>query len=406
MLNKWLQKISALHPKSIDLGLERVRTVAHRLGITKCCPLITVAGTNGKGSVVAGLEAIYLQANYRVGAFTTPYLFKFNEIVRIQGQEATDEQFIQAFQLIDAARKEISLTVFEFNTLAALLIFQAADLDLWILEVGLGGRLDAVNLLDADIAIVTSIDIDHAEILGDTREKIAKEKAGIFRRGRPAICGDFSPPITLMEEANRIQAIWYCQNEHFKFTVQQTDWVWEGLNNRWRLPFPKLALQNMSTVLMAIELLLPIFPLVEQDLYTALSKVTLPARIQVIPGEVTTILDVSHNPASAQWLKNYLVNNPGTGKTLAVFSMLADKDILTTLNMMQKAIDEWFVAPLLFERAASLPYLKTAFQRAGISAVKFFLTIKEAYEMAQAHSQIDDRIVAFGSFHTIAEIKH
>lgn len=403
-LKEWLDWMPSAHHLSMDLSLERVSEVARRLKLSRPGKVITVAGTNGKGSCVAGLEAIYLNAGFRVGAYTSPILFKHNEYIRIQGNEVGDEAFCSAFEQIESVRDGISLTVFEFNTLAALILFQQARLDIWLLEVGLGGRYDATNVIDADIAIVTSIGIDHVEWLGDTREKIAYEKAGIFRRGKPAICGDFCPPHTLIDYARELGVPLFCQNKEFGFQKNETNWDWWRENKLFSpLPLTKLALQNMSTVLMAVDLLQDQFPVSLEKIKQALSTVSLTGRIQVFKTDVIQIMDVSHNPASAEFLVNYLKENPNN-KTRAVFSMLKDKDILTTILTVKNWIDEWYVAPLMGPRAASREQLNFAFQSAHVEKIELFDNIEEAFRAAIQQSKKDERIVVFGSFHTVAAI--
>lgn len=405
-LSDWLDWIKEIHVKPMDLGLARVGTVAKRMNLLHAnCPIVTVAGTNGKGSTVAGLEAIYLAAGYRVGVFTSPFLFKFNEQVKIANQAVTDEVLSQAFQKIDDARGEITLTPFEFNTLAALEIFSHAKLDIIILEVGLGGRLDAVNIVDADVAIVTSIGVDHADYLGDTREKIAYEKAGIFRKDKIAICGDFHPPQSLMDYAHQIDAVLFCQNLQYGYETDGFTWNWWSETNRFEnLPDCRLALQNMSTVLMAVEVLQSKLPVKRDAIETALQIVTLPGRLQVIEGEINQIFDVSHNPAAVEFLVTYLKKHPCSGKTRAVFSMLADKDIHGTLWVIKDFIDEWYIAPLTSERAASIKVLEYCFRKTGIETFYPCDTVLNAYQAALKNSQKGDRIIVFGSFHTVAEV--
>ena len=402
-LDMWLAHICDQHKQPIDLGLERVRQVAADLNLLNpSYSVITVGGTNGKGSTVAGLEASFLAARYRVGAFTSPF-YRFNELVRINGVETGDEDFIQAFSRIERARGKVTLTQFEFNTLAALDIFQRAGIDIAILEVGLGGRLDAVNIIDADVAVTTSIALDHTALLGATRESIAREKAGIFRSNKPAVCGDFDPPMTLIDYAREINAPLFCQDKQFGFEKTASAWNWWSENTRLDdLPLPRLALQNMSTVLMVIELLQKTVPVRNNALRSALRKVHLSGRIQVIPDEVTRILDVSHNPAAAEFLAAYLRKNPPRGKIRAVFSMLADKDIPQTIQVIQDCIDEWHIAPLQTERATPLPALENYFRENAIHAVYSYDSVKAAYRAAQTAAAKGDYIVVFGSFHTVA----
>ena len=282
-INQWVLWVGSLHGKEMDLSLERVQAAAMKLNLLDPKPpIITVAGTNGKGSCVRGLEAIYRQAGYKTGAFTSPQLLRINELIRINGLEIDDNSLCKAFEKIAPICNEVPLTLFEFNTLAAFIIFNEAELDVWILEVGLGGRYDAVNVMDADLAIIASIDLDHMEWLGDTREKIALEKAGIFRSGKPAVCGDFNPPHTLLEYAHQNQVPLYCQNKDFLFNKNQSGWSWSYQDKVLRdLPLPQLALQNMSTVLMAIALMQERLPVDEHSIRCALQEVQLTGRIQI-----------------------------------------------------------------------------------------------------------------------------
>ena len=405
-LSEWLTWIKTLHPVEMDLSLERVTEIAKRLHLLNpAYTVVTVAGTNGKGSCVAGLEAIYLAAGYQVGAFTSPYLFQYNEQVRIQGIAVDDDDFCQAFEKVADACQEITLTPFEFTALAAFVIFQQANLDIVILEVGLGGRWDAVNVMDADVALVTSIAIDHAAILGNTREEIGREKSGIFRKNKPVVCGDFDPPLSIINHAADLSSPIFCQGREFKFIDEKNSWTWQSEKNKFEnLPLSFLALQNMSTVLMAVELLQEKFPITRNTIDRALSTVNLPGRIQIIPGDVTQIFDVSHNPAAAEFLVNKLRHQSCNGKTRAVFSMLADKDIVSTISIMDELIDEWFVAPLAVPRGASHSVLTESFQKAAIKNVASHAMIAEAYQAAMNKSVIGDRVIVFGSFHTVSGV--
>lgn len=405
-LNAWLSWVKTQHIKEIDLSLERVQEMALRLNLLKPTHVVvTVAGTNGKGSTVAGLEAIYLAGGYRVGAFTSPYLFQYNEQIRIHGVAVADDVLCDAFERITQAAHSFRLTQFELGTLAALLIFAESNLDLAILEVGLGGRFDAVNVMDADIAIITSIGIDHVEWLGNTREAIAREKAGIMRPHAPAICGDLEPPITLVDYADQIMAPLFCQDKEFGFIEKDHCWDW------WRsdlilhdLPLPALALQNMSSVLMAVDLLQKRLPVSRDAIHKALSEVFLPGRIQAIPGDICHIFDVSHNPASVEWLADFLQKNPIDGQTHAVFSMLADKDIVSSIQAIQKCINFWYSGALSVERAAPVELLGSCFRKAGVNEVNFYESISSAYQAAFKKALVGDRIVVFGSFHTVASV--
>lgn len=405
-LYEWLNWINSIHIKEIELGLDRVKAVAERLQLLSLpCPVIIVGGTNGKGSTVAGLEAIYRAEGYQVGAFTTPFLFKHNEEVRINQEMASDTAFCEAFEKIEAVRGDISLTPFEYHTLAALLIFNRYPLDVWLLEVGLGGRLDAVNIIDADVAIVTSIGIDHVEWLGPTRESIGFEKAGIFRKNKPAVCGDKNPPKTLIEHAKQIKALLYCQGKEFTYQDQGSHWSWTSDQIHYTdLPLTTLAMQNMATVLMAITLLQSKLAVSETAIKKGLANVRLTGRIQIMPGPITFIYDVSHNPDSVVLLATRLHEMPSSGKTLGVFSMLGDKDIVESIKMIKDEIDIWYVAPLVTPRAATLETLQSSFAKAKVDEVNYCTIIQEALKQATLKAKEGDRIIIFGSFHTIASV--
>lgn len=405
-MNEWLTWITSLHPADIELGLDRVREVAAKLQLlSPGCPVITVAGTNGKGSTVAGLESIYRTAGFRVGAFTSPFLFKHNEQVRVDGELASDEEFCIAFEKIEAVRGHISLTTFEFFTLAALLIFKQHKLDVLILEVGLGGRLDAVNIIDADVAVITSIALDHTEWLGPTLEDIAREKAGILRENKFVVCGEIDPPAALLEIAQKLETKFFCQDVDFHFRESMMGWNWTYQHIRYDdLPLTTLAIQNMSTVLMVVTLMQNRLPVSTKAIHKGLVDAKLMGRIQIVNGPIMEIFDVSHNPASVSFLANRLKKIPCHGKTHAVFSMLADKDIVESINAIKGTIDTWYVAPLSAKRAAAYERLSNAFYQADIRAVTLFSDIVEAYEVAKLKSELGDRIVVFGSFHTVADV--
>jgi dihydrofolate synthase/folylpolyglutamate synthase len=405
-LTQWCDYIATVHELAMQLGLERAREVATRLDLLNpTASVITIAGTNGKGSNVAGLEAIYIAQGYKVGAFTSPYLLRLNEEIRIQGEEVTDAALCAAFEKIEAAREKVTLTVFEFNTLAALLIFKGVGCDVILLEVGLGGRLDAVNIIDADAAVVTSIAIDHAAILGDTRELIAREKAGIFRSGKPVVCGDFAPPESLRACARELSAPFFCVNENFYFHEAANAWGWESEKNYFEnLPLPPLALQNMATVLMTVEVMQARLPVLRPALDTAFRKINLAGRIQILPGTVTKIFDVAHNPAAVQLLADKISHQKISGKTHAVFSMLGDKDIPSALREIKHLIDVWHIAELTAPRAASLAKLREAFSAENINAVSVLQSVEEAYENALALAKLGDCVIVFGSFYTVAAV--
>src|SRR3990167_4735297 len=406
-LNEWLTFISSIHTTEIDLTLARVSKVAKQLRILQpACPVIIVGGTNGKGSTVKGLESIYLTAGYKVGTFTSPFLFQFNEQIRIQGKDAQDKVICDAFFQIEAARGSISLTPFEFHTLAALFIFTQQNLDIWILEVGLGGRLDAVNIINADIAIVTTVAMDHIDYLGSTREEIGWEKAGIFRENKAALCGDFNPPKSLMNYAEKIGAPLFFQGTDFRYREETTHWSWQWQDTYYDiLPFSILATQNMSTVLMAITLLQQQLIVPQQAIQSGLMTTKLTGRQEIVSGPITHIYDVSHNPAAIAFLAQRLMQLPCIGKTHAVFSMLSDKDLVASLYEIALHIDQWYVGQISHQRGAVLAMLQVGFQQASlIEKTDFFTTLSMAYQAALQKAQPGDRIVIFGSFHTVAEV--
>jgi dihydrofolate synthase/folylpolyglutamate synthase len=417
-LDDWLTRLESLHPKAIEMGLDRVSQVAHRLGIRFDCPVITVGGTNGKGSTCAMLEAMLLQGGYRVGLYTSPHLLHFNERARINGELASDEALCASFEAIESVRQEVSLTYFEFTTLAILNYFAKAGLDAVILEVGLGGRLDAVNLIDADVAIVTSVDLDHQDYLGDTREKIGFEKAGIFRSGRTAICSDPSPPQSLLDHAAAIGADLWLFGRDFNYSGDRQQWNYGGRQQRRNaLAYPSLRganqLLNASAALAALEALRERLPLGAQEVRSGLVMVELPARFQVLPGRPTVILDVAHNPHAAATLSQNLDQMGFHAYTHAVFGAMADKDIAGILAQLVERIDHWYLTDLPLPRAASATSLAEALAKAGVvpstasgaeRSVQCFATPAEAYAAARGRATENDRIAVFGSFFTVAGV--
>lgn len=405
-LPEWLCYLRSLHKEQIHLGLERVQHVLKALHIARfSCPVITVAGTNGKGSTVRGLEAIYHRAGYKVATFTSPPLFSYNEQIRINEVPVDDHCIINAFSRITQIEGFESLTPFEFQTIAALLIFSANPLDVIILEVGLGGRLDAVNAIDADIAVITSISLDHTEWLGTTRNAIAYEKAGIFRAGIPAVIGENDIPESIYQVASERHSTLYRQNVEFSFQQHDQTWTWSWDDlTLFDLPQPSLLLQNMSTVLMVAMLLQDRLPVSEECLRETLKEVRLPGRIEVEKGPITHIFDVSHNPASVALLSTFLHAHPIRGKTIAVFSMLSDKDIQESIRCIHMEIDEWWIAPLNDPRAAAVDVISELLKNQA-AVYHIADSIKTAYQEANNHSKIGDRIIIFGSFHTVKEAR-
>ncbi|NLC35168.1 MAG: bifunctional tetrahydrofolate synthase/dihydrofolate synthase [Alcaligenaceae bacterium] len=350
-LSQWLSYLETLHPKAIDMGLERITEVARRLNLTLPCVRITVGGTNGKGSTCAMLEAIYLAAGYKVGTYTSPHLVSYNERIRLDGEQAADADIVEQFARIDEARGEITLSYFEFSTLAAMLFFEARRVDVAILEVGLGGRLDAVNMLDADCAIITSVDLDHQEYLGNDREQVGWEKAHIFRKGRPAICSDPMPPQKLIDYAASIGADLWLFGRDFNYSGDRLQWSYGGREQRRNsLAYPSLRganqLLNASAALAAIEALRSSLAVPQQAVRVGLSRVELPGRMQILPGMPSIVLDVAHNPHAAGALGQGLDAMPSCPETHAVVGMYADKDIESVVRRMASRITHWHCASL------------------------------------------------------------
>lgn len=408
-LSEWLAYLEQLHPKTIDLGLGRVATVAQRLlpAAPAAC-MITVGGTNGKGSTCTFLEQILLQAGYQVGVYASPHLLHYHERVRINGLMTEDSDWVQAFELVNAARGNISLSYFEFGTLAAMVLFYRAALDVVILEVGLGGRLDAVNVWDADCAIVTNVDLDHMEYLGNTRELIAREKAGIFRHQRPAICGERESPLSLRAVAQEIGAEWIALGEGYTFRINTDNWDFIGATEWSHLPFPRLygahQINNAATALAALAALKHRLPIDECAIRQGLLSVQLLGRFQQLPGLPHRILDVAHNPHGVKVLADALQSLPRAEKTWAVVAMLKDKDILSVMREIKAQIDVWLVASLDLPRGATALYLQQQLIALGVSQVSVYTTPVDAWRFACSHAAENDRIIAFGSFHTVADL--
>ncbi|MGD9788570.1 MAG: bifunctional tetrahydrofolate synthase/dihydrofolate synthase [Sulfuricellaceae bacterium] len=406
----WLSYLEGLHPKTIDLGLERVAAVKSRLGLVPAFPLVTVGGTNGKGSTCAFLEAIFAAAGYRVGLYTSPHLLRYNERVRVAGREADDDALCRAFAAVEAARGKTALTYFEFGTLAAMWHFMQQGVDVAVLEVGLGGRLDAVNVFDPDCAVVTGVAIDHTDYLGDDRESIGFEKAGIYRAGRPAVCADPDPPASLVRHAEAIGAkLWRIGRE---FSYQGDGGAWDYASpaaRRKGLPRPALAgsfqLNNGAAALAALDALAERLPVGEGAIAEGLRAARVAGRFQVLPGKPPCIVDVAHNPQSAAALADNLRKERGAGRTLAVFAMLGDKDIGGVAAALQGQVDHWLVAGLDVPRGAPAEALAEALAKTGGRApVELCGSVAEAYRRACELAGEGDRIAAFGSFYTAAAV--
>jgi dihydrofolate synthase/folylpolyglutamate synthase len=409
-LADWLGRLERIHPSAIAMGLERVAQVRDRLGLKLQCPVIAVAGTNGKGSVCAMLESIYASAGYKVGLYTSPHLLRYNERVRVARREVADDALVESFRRIDAVRGEVLLTYFEFGTLAAVDIFARESVDVAILEVGLGGRLDAVNAFDSTCAVVTSVDLDHMEYLGNDRNSIGREKAGIFRPGKPAICGDEDPPSALVEHALAIGAPLHLIGRDYGCNAEPGQWqFWSHSGKRSALPHPALRgayqLGNAATALMVLDKLRDLLPADMGAIRRGLLEVDLPGRFQVLPGRPLIIFDVGHNPHAARGLAASLGALPPGGRTIAVFAMLKDKDIDGVVAAIQGRIDEWLVAGLDIPRGADAGRIARALESAGVRApVSKFDTPELAYRQAISSAGQNDKILVFGSFYTVGAV--
>ena len=405
----WLTYLESLHPKTIALGLERVAQVKQRLNLTPDFPIIVVGGTNGKGSVCAMLESILHAAGYKVGCYTSPHLLRYNERVRIAKQQASDAELCAAFEKIEQARGETPLTYFEFGTLAAMQCFIERNVDVAILEVGLGGRLDAVNVFDSDCAVVASVDI-HTDYLGETREKIAFEKAGIFRVGKVAICADRDVPQALCSHAQQIGAELWCIGSEFGFKSHQNQWDFSSkLGRRSGLPHPALRgafqLHNASAALAALDALKEKLPVSMAAVRRGLVEVQLAGRFQFVPGKPTLILDVAHNPHAARSLAQNLAGLPPCPHTYALFAMLKDKDMAGVAAALDAHIDTWLIAGITAPRGATAGELAQVLRQTGVRGeIQTFENIAGALRYAYNAAGENDRIAAFGSFHTVAEV--
>ncbi len=427
-LSQWLSYCESIHPSTIDLGLERVQAVARRMDMRIRAPIITVAGTNGKGSTCAMLEAIYLEAGYTVGVYTSPHLVHFEERCRLSGEPVTAADLCASFSVVETARvgrggsDAVSLTYFEFTTLAILNTLSKADADVLVLEVGLGGRLDAVNIVDADCAVITSIALDHMDFLGNDREVIGYEKAGIMRTGRPVIISDPQPPQSVLDRAMEIDAKPWQIGRDFHFAGDRQQWGWamhpsHGGRRYSGLAYPALRganqLVNAAGVLAAIEAMRPTLPVTAQAVRNGLALVELPGRFQIIPGAPALVLDVAHNPHSVAALAENLDSMGFYPRTRAVLGAMADKDLLAMLERVGPLIDVWYLTNLPIARAASAKDLMAMLLRsqdgkqplAKAEAIGgCFDTPSLALEQAMDEADPADRIVVFGSFYTVGGV--
>jgi len=410
----WLAYLETLHPKAVALGLDRVRAVCDRLAVEVACPVVTVTGTNGKGSTSSLAEAMLRAGGYRTGLYQSPHLVRYHERIRIDGREIGDAELLGAFDAVETARSRgepVPLTYFEFGTLAALWLFARAAPDALVLEVGLGGRLDAVNVVDADVAVVTSVDLDHMDYLGPTRDDIGREKAGIFRAGRPAVCGERDPPLSLVDHARAIGAPLLAIGRDYDFVAEGTQWQYRGPGgSRFGLPCPALRgvvqFANAATALTAVDALRDRLPLSAGAVRDGLVGVELPGRFQVLPGRPTVVLDVAHNPQAARTLARSLSTMGFHAETRAVFGVLADKDVGGVINAVRDRVDRWYVATLPGPRGASADAVRAALVAAGVpaAAIRACDDVATAYAAAREGAGEADRIVVFGSFLTVGAV--
>ncbi len=415
-LEEWLLHCERLHPKSIDLGLDRVKRVADRMGIHFSCPVITVAGTNGKGSTCAMLESILLQAGYRTGVYTSPHLVHFEERLRLSGEPVPAADLTDAFARVEQARcrdaSDISLTYFEFSTLAILDIMSRAALEVAVLEVGLGGRLDAVNIIESDCAVITSIDLDHMEFLGPDRESIGYEKAGIMRTGQPVVVSDPMPPQSVLDHAIEIDADLWRSGVDFNVSGDKQQWSWAGRGRRYGgLAYPALRganqLVNAAGVLAALATLRERLPVTAQAVRKGLAFVELPGRFQIIAGQPTLVLDVAHNPHAVAALAANLDAMGFFPTTHAIFGAMADKDFVTMMRKLDPLIQRWYFTDLPTPRAQSAAGLLAIWQTLNLqkaTPATGYPDPRQALLAALRAADPADRIVVFGSFYAVGGV--
>ncbi|MSQ58224.1 MAG: bifunctional tetrahydrofolate synthase/dihydrofolate synthase [Betaproteobacteria bacterium] len=408
-LADWLAHLERLRPKTIELGLARVQSVWARMGITVTFPILTVGGTNGKGSTCAFLESMLRCAGYAVASYSSPHLLRYNERVRVRGKAVDDETLCAALRKVEAARGSVPLTFFEFGTLAAMQVFVDAAVEVAVMEVGLGGRLDAVNLFQPSCAAVTQIGIDHVDYLGPTRESIGFEKAGIFRPGVVAICADDDPPASLTEHARAIAADLKLTGQDFGWRAQAGQWeYWSWRGQRKGLPWPalrgRIQLANAATAMAVLDALHERLPVDMGAVRRGLVEVELQGRFQVLPGQPVVVLDVAHNPSAARRLAENLADQGKFSSTMAVLGMLKDKDIEGVVAQLASVADRWFLADLSGPRAATAQRLARALESAGAQRHSSHASPAEAFATAESVAQAGDRIVVSGSFYTVAGV--
>jgi dihydrofolate synthase / folylpolyglutamate synthase len=415
-LQSWLDRIQAIRSgPEIEMGLERIRPVFDAMNVAPTCPVFLVAGTNGKGSVCAYLDAMLRAGSYKTARYTSPHIHRFNERVCVNGVDASDDELVAAFEVVEAARAKcgnLALTFFEYTTLAAFHVFSKTKLDAWIIEVGLGGRLDATNILEPDCSVIVSIGLDHTDFLGDTRELIAKEKAGILRAGKPAVIAEPDPPQSLRDAVVEKKANALFVGKDFgwlRYESMPTQWgFWIGAQRRHGLPIPALRgnyqLGNAAAALAALHTLSDALPVSQGAIRQGLLEVDWPGRFQILPGRPTVVLDVAHNEHAAKALESALSDMAYFPETFAVFAMLKDKDIAAVVAALKHRIDHWYIAPLPGTRGIDVETLERALLNAGVKdrAIARFESVEDAYAAAHKTADEADRIVVFGSFLTVA----
>lgn len=409
-LSSWLEYIECVHPRAVAMGIERAEKVRQSLRLVPRFPIITVGGTNGKGSVCALSEAILSAGGYRVGLYTSPHLIAVNERIRVGGADASDDEICAALAQVEMGRGQVPLTYFEYLTLAAMVLFCQRDVDIAILEVGMGGRLDAVNIFHPDVAIISSIDVDHQEFLGASRSSVAIEKSGIFRRGRAAVCGDQSPPDALVDRAKEIGARLVLAGRDFGRVQRDSDWDFWSADHIWTgLPLPRLTgafqLDNASSCLAALAMLRDVRPVARAAIERGLRDVFLPGRFELVARRPEVILDVAHNPHGAKALAASLASLSCDGCTVAVFGMMVNKDITGVIAQLAETMSAWMVCDLDSPRAARAQLLQEELERQGIATgVSRYGSAGEAYTEACRVAGEAGRVVVFGSFVTVAEV--
>jgi dihydrofolate synthase/folylpolyglutamate synthase len=412
LLQDWLNYRLVLHQCSHQYGLERLYPIAKQYQLTHFdCPVITVTGTNGKGSCVKLLEDIYTRQGYRVGAYTSPHCDRFNERISVLGQPISDEKIIEAFKKIDAACTLTGVTFFEFITLAALYIFKQSQLDILLLEVGIGGMLDPVNLIDANLVLLTTIGLDHTDLLGASRDNIARAKAGLFRHCQPVVCGELIPPPYIFEYTKKLSSplFWIHRDFEYAYNLDQRLWHWQMQNVEYRdLPIPSIKLQNAACVLAVIQTLQPILIVASEAIIRSLANIQMPSRFERRQHPCPCILDAAHNPQAAQWLARQLMQLNIKGRIFAVFGMLTGKDIANVIKPLKPLVAGWYVAPILggYTRASAHQQIMTVLKQEGIENSQLLSCVEEAFDAAVAALSDNDYVLIFGSFHTVTHVKN